>query len=265
MTRRHIPFPCAEDTLIGTLDEGDEHSGLLIVTGGNEIRSGAFSGLATLAARVASAGYPVFRFDRRGVGDSSGSNSGFHSAEHDLAAAIAAFRENSPHIQRIIAYGNCDAATALMLNAGGGYDALVLANPWTFEDDQSGVMPPEAIRARYVAKLRDPGEALRFLRGGVSLKKLASGVRTALKSSAPPSSLVEDMANAMASYDGQVRYLIAGRDRTGQAFRAVWQGGDNVEVRAEADHAFSKGEDSAWLLDQILSALNEQARQLDMG
>lgn len=265
MTRLHIAFPCADETLIGTLDKGNARAGLLIVTGGNEIRSGAFSGQSELAARIAGAGFPVFRYDRRGVGDSSGTNRGFREAGDDLAAAIAAFRQQCPNMDRLVAFGNCDAASALMLNSGAGCDALVLANPWTFEADQSDVMPPEAVRARYLAKLKDPREALRLLRGGVSLGKLAGGLRTALKAKAPPSDLISKMQLAMASFSGETRFLIAGRDRTGQAFQSVWSEEAPCEVRADADHAFSSTEDSAWLAEQILSTLNEQARQLDVG
>ncbi len=264
MMRRHIAFTSGQDTLFGTIDAGDAGTALLMVSGGNEIRSGAFSGQAKLAAKIAAEGFPVFRFDRRGVGDSSGINGGYRSAGEDIAAAVAAFRQSCPHIQRLVGFGNCDAASALMLNRGAGCNALVLANPWTFDEDQSDVMPPEAVRARYLAKLKDPREALRLLRGGVSFGKLAGGIRTALQPKAPPSSLVEDIANAMTGYTGETRYLIAGRDRTGLAFQTVWSDKDRCEVRPEADHAFSSGEDSAWLRDQLLSTLNELARQLDM-
>jgi hypothetical protein len=37
--RRMIDFDCAGDMLVGTLDEGEGTTGLLIVSGGNEIRS----------------------------------------------------------------------------------------------------------------------------------------------------------------------------------------------------------------------------------
>ncbi|MCH2487539.1 MAG: hydrolase 1, exosortase A system-associated, partial [Erythrobacter sp.] len=48
MTRRHLTFLCEGDRLAATLDEGEQETGLLLVTGGNEIRSGAFSGQAAL-------------------------------------------------------------------------------------------------------------------------------------------------------------------------------------------------------------------------
>ncbi|HEY6965299.1 MAG TPA: hydrolase 1, exosortase A system-associated, partial [Erythrobacter sp.] len=72
MTRLSHTFACGSLTLAGTLDTAPGSTGLLIVTGGNEVRSGAFGGQAALAARIAAAGFPVFRFDRRGIGDSEG-------------------------------------------------------------------------------------------------------------------------------------------------------------------------------------------------
>ena len=68
MARRHITFPCEGAWLFGSLDEAPGAVGLLLVSGGREIRSGAFAGQARLAAEVAAAGFPVLRFDRRGVG-----------------------------------------------------------------------------------------------------------------------------------------------------------------------------------------------------
>src|SRR3546814_5025865 len=83
-------------------------TGLLIVSGGNELRSGAHRGMAKLAARLARDGFPVFRFDRRGVGDSEGENGGFLSSGPDIAEAVAAFLRASPGLRRIVALGNCD-------------------------------------------------------------------------------------------------------------------------------------------------------------
>ena len=109
--RRIVQLICEEATLFGTLDEGVSTTGLLIVSGGNEIRIGAHRGMTELAQKIASSGYAVFRFDRRGVGDSDGENNGFGSSEPDIGAALAAFRTACPHINRVVAFGNCDAAT----------------------------------------------------------------------------------------------------------------------------------------------------------
>ncbi|MEL0252278.1 MAG: hydrolase 1, exosortase A system-associated, partial [Novosphingobium sp.] len=176
MTRQHLTFVCDGETLVGTIDrETATHAtGLLIVSGGNELRSGAWSGQAQLAARLAGEGYPVFRYDRRGVGDSTGENLSFRHSGPDIAAALAAFRTAAPQLSRVVAFGNCDAAAALMLNAPRlAVDALVLANPWTIDGEEAPqAMPASAIRNRYIEKLKNPREVWRLLTGGVDLAKL---------------------------------------------------------------------------------------------
>ena len=141
MRRRQVIFDCEGAVLLGSLDEAAGTTGLLLVTGGNEVRSGAWAGQAMFAARIAAAGFPVFRFDRRGVGDSEGANGEFRASGPDLAAALACFRRECPQVMRVVALGNCDAASALMLAGGAGCDALVLSNPWTTEQDESGDNP----------------------------------------------------------------------------------------------------------------------------
>ncbi|MBW8784777.1 MAG: hydrolase 1, exosortase A system-associated, partial [Novosphingobium sp.] len=179
MTRRHLTFDCAGATLVGTLDMADGATGLLIVSGGNELRSGAWAGQAKLAARIAEAGYPVFRFDRRGVGDSEGANGGFRSEGPDIDSAIAAFRAAAPRLERIVGLGNCDAASALMLARGAGLDALLLANPWTTEDDKARD-PPEVIWAHYRQRLASKTALMRLLSGRVKFRAIAPAIAAAL-------------------------------------------------------------------------------------
>jgi exosortase A-associated hydrolase 1 len=258
VSRRHLSFVCEGETLIGTLDDAEGAAGLLLVSGGNEIRAGAFAGQARLAARIAAAGHPVFRFDRRGVGDSSGVNGGFRASEPDIAAALAAFRAARPGMARIVGFGNCDAASALMLGAGLDCDALVLANPWTIEDDD-GAPPPATIRARYADKLRDPRELARLATGKVSLRKLAGGIGRALRPAPPPSSLAAEMRAGLARFDGPAAILLAERDRTAQAFLAVWDAGDSRIARCSgASHAFVEAEAHEWLFERLLASLAER-------
>jgi len=253
--RRHLEFACEGATLLGTLDEAAGAAGLLWVGGGNEIRSGAFAGQAQLAVRIAAAGYPVFRFDRRGVGDSDGENRGFRGSAPDIAAALAAFRAAAPGLDRIVAFGNCDGASSLMLGSGCGAQALVLANPWTFDEDDAAP-PPEAIRARYAAKLKDPREWLRMAKGEVSLGKLAKGLARAAGPADAPSPLAAEIEQGLAAFAGQVRILIAERDRTGQAFLAGWDATDARLARCpDASHAFVEPDAREWMLNQLCDAL----------
>jgi exosortase A-associated hydrolase 1 len=256
MSRRHLTFVCEGEALVGTLDDAAGESGLLLVSGGNEIRSGAFSGQAQLAARIAAAGFPVFRYDRRGIGDSTGENRGFRHSGPDIAGALAAFKAERPGLARVVGFGNCDAGSALMLNAGAGCDALVLANPWTIEHDD-GALPPDAIRARYAEKLKNPKELVRLATGKVSLRKLAGGLGKALKPAAPPTSLAQEMAEGLNRFDGPVRLLVAERDRTGQAFLGGWDAADDRLFRCPgASHAFVEPAARHWLFEQIVAALN---------
>jgi exosortase A-associated hydrolase 1 len=264
--RRLIAFACAGETLVGTLDEAEGTTGVLIVSGGNELRIGAHRGMAELAARLAAAGVPVLRYDRRGIGDSSGENGGFEDAADDLAAAVAAFQGESPQITRVVAFGNCDAATTLALfGSAAGVDAIALSNPWlgAAGDD---LPPSEAIRARYLDRLKDPQALLRLVTGGVSITKLVIGLR---KAAAPMSRapLEQRMADALATFPGAVDVLLAARDNTAVAFRTAWNGPGFAVVRARAvlhehdtaSHSYQHDADKDWLLARLLAAAHSAA------
>lgn len=255
MIRQHLTFSCDGAQLVGTLDAAPGNVGLLIVTGGNETRAGAFGGQAELAARIAAAGFPVFRFDRRGVGDSEGENAGFRSSAPDIAAAIAAFRAAEPGLSLLVGFGNCDGASALMLCAGEGMDALVLANPWTIEE-AGAAPPPQAIRARYSEKLRNPREIWRLLTGKVSFAKLAQGLSRALAPAPGPSGLAAEVAHSLSRFSGPVAILLAGRDRTAQIFETAWDSADpRIDRCADAGHAFAESDARDWLFERLAASL----------
>ncbi len=265
--RRLISVPCEGDTLAATLDAAPGRTGLLIVSGGNEIRIGAHRGMALLAARVAHAGHPVLRFDRRGIGDSTGTNGGYEGSAQDIAAAAQALRDAGA--ERILAFGNCDAATALaFFHAQAGIDALLLANPWAIEPTDA-LPPAAAIRSHYAARLRDPKEWLRLLRGGVNIAKLLKGLRKA--SQKPPEALAgltARLAAALGSAEVPVTILLAKGDNTaiafadalkGQAFEAA-RARTRVETLDSASHSFASATDKDWLLQRVLAQLVTPAK-----
>ncbi|MBM0169120.1 hydrolase 1, exosortase A system-associated [Altererythrobacter sp. C41] len=256
MKRLPLTFACEDSTLAGTLDTAPASVGLLIVSGGNEIRAGAFSGQAQLAARIQKAGFPVFRFDRRGVGDSEGENLGFRKSRKDIVAALDAFRAITPQMNRVIGFGNCDAASALMLARGAGCDALVLSNPWTIEGDDDAIPPPEAVRARYAEKLKNPKELARLVTGKVDLGKLARGIAKAALPKSAPSSLAQEIKTGLEAFGGPARILLADADRTAQAFASAWDPADQrVAYCKGATHAYVEPDAREWLYQQLLAAL----------
>ncbi len=258
MSRLHLSFGCGSLKLAGTLDTAPGTTGLLIVSGGSEIRSGAFGGQAKLAAAIARAGFPVFRFDRRGVGDSEGEDRGFRSIAGDISAACEAFRALAPEVRRVVAFGNCDAASALMLSGGEGFEGLILSNPWAIDDHSGGSdnLPPAAIRQRYAAKLKDPTEIKRLLSGGVNLGKVARGLFRSARPASAPTGLAEELRNGLKRFDGHVSILLADADRTAQAFDAAWDSSDPRVMRcAGAGHSYVEPAHRAWLEAQVLIAL----------
>lgn len=260
MTRRHVTFTCEGDRLVGTLDVAAGRTALLLVSGGNEVRAGAWNGQARFAARIAAAGYPVLRFDRRGVGDSEGANGGFRSSAPDLAVARDTLRAHCPQVDRVIGLGNCDAASALMLADGAGLDGLVLSNPWTIENDGEEA-PAEVVRDHYRRRLADPAAIRRLLTGQVSLLKLARSLVSALRPApAAPGGLAEQMEQGIAGFAGPIRFLVAGRDRTGLAFLARWDKDDpRIRTCPGATHSYVEPDAQDWLVEQVLEVLKAGA------
>ncbi|MDG5487588.1 hydrolase 1, exosortase A system-associated [Sphingomonas sp. BGYR3] len=261
--RRLISFSCAGETLAGTVDAADGTTGLLIVSGGNEVRWGAHRGMAMLAGELAAAGHPVFRFDRRGIGDSTGTNGGFQASGEDIEAAAAAFRRECPHVTRIIGFGNCDAATALALfHARAGLDALILANPWVIPGD-GDLPPPAAVKARYVERMRDPRQLVRLIRGEISLTKLFNGLGSLLRTRNKDHALADRVAAALIAGRKPLTLLLARGDNTAIAFAEAWRDPAFAPLRGEASvltcdtasHSFAEPADKLWLRDRLLDAL----------
>jgi len=255
--RRVIPFPCAGETLLGTLDDAPGRTGLLIVSGGSEIRIGAHRGMALLAQRLAARGVPVFRFDRRGIGDSTGENGGYLSSGPDIGCAAATFSALG-QIERLVAFGNCDAASALALfGHAAGIDRLILANPWVVEPSDD-LPPAAAIRSRYVEKLKNPREVWRLVSGGVNIAKLAKGLQHVATTPSEPGDRAMQLADALRTWENRATILLATGDATAIAYAdAMARIGlePATLTRDTASHSFAREGDAEWMEARILEAL----------
>lgn len=132
---RCLTFTCAGEALVGVLHvptHGEAGVGIVLVVGGPQYRVGSHRQFVLMAREIAAAGFPVLRFDYRGMGDSEGMPRSFESVDEDIRAAVDALCRECPNVSRIVGYGLCDAASALLgyCTSDGRIAGLVLVNPW---------------------------------------------------------------------------------------------------------------------------------------
>ena len=262
--REILTFPCEGFRLGGTVDTADKATGLLIVSGGNEIRIGAHRGMARLAQVIAAKGVPVFRFDRRGIGDSEGDNHGFQSSGPDIAAALVAFRAACPQLDHVVAFGNCDAATALVIHDP-AVNGLLLANPWVIEPTDD-LPPAAAIRNRYARRLRDPKAWRAFIGGKLNIRAALRGLHKITDPAPTPQRLAIAIAQKLARQRAMpTTILLAKGDNTAIAFADAWSSDLFNQARQRSEvtvvtldstsHSFAGESDFASLVQTVERAL----------
>lgn len=261
--RRLSRFPCGPHMLSGSLDEASGSVGLLCVTGGSQVRSGPHRMLHRLAGAVADAGFPVFRYERRGLGDSEGDDPGYRDSGPDLAAASTAFRAQAPQVRTVVGFGLCDGATTLALH---GHKAvvggIVLANPWLVETTPD-TLAPAAAKAHYRERLLSPTAWASVFTGKVDLLGAAKSLFGAATSS-NASSLAEEVASKLASYKGRLTLILAERDGTAIAAQACWAGVSFIGVRDEEvvivptdSHTFARDGDDAHVAHAVIAFMQK--------
>ena len=274
-------FPCGGRQLLGILHHGESASklGILIVTGGPQYRIGSHRQFLLLARAFAAAGVPAFRFDHRGSGDSEGPFLGFEQIGDDIAAAIDAFVERAPGLQRVVLWGICDAASAILFYAHRDprVAGLVLVNPWVREEEGEA---RAMVKHYYGRRLLDPAFWRKLASGEVALlaslrefgASLAGWLQTArqARSGQGPDaalSLPDRMAEGLAAFQGPVGLIISGRDLTAREFEDAAGEPHWRRLLAEprvarhdlptADHTFSRRVWREAVADWTLSWLKE--------
>lgn len=262
---RAVVFPCAGEQLLGIVAAPAEPAriGVLIVVGGPQYRAGSHRQFLLLSRALAAAGYPAMRFDYRGMGDSSGELRNFEAVDDDITAAIAAFRQQCPQLERIVLWGLCDAATAALLYWDRTRDArvggLVLLNPWV----RSEVTLARTHLKHYYAQRLLQGEFWRKLLSGRlgigrAVRDFAGNwlrARQAAETEATDEALPfqKRMMRALEAFPGPSLLILSADDYTAkefletcqadaQAIRALAGAGlTRVDV-AGADHTFSSSD-----------------------
>jgi exosortase A-associated hydrolase 1 len=232
--------------------------GILIVTGGPQYRVGSHRQFVLLARALAAQGWPVLRFDLRGMGDSEGSPRDYRAAGPDIAGALAQFFDAVPALREVALWGLCDGATAAACHAphDARVKALVLLNPWV---RSSAGLARATLRHYYLPRLLQAAFWRKLASGGLrlgaslaSLRQVAGAAREAAAQAddAPAPALLR----ALTQFQGKVLLVLSGDDLGAREWLAL-QDGDPawraVAARAEwtqaqvdgANHTFAS---AAW-------------------
>ena len=167
------------------------------------------------------------------------------------------------HLTRIVAFGNCDAATALILH-NANVERLVIANPWIIESVDD-LPPPAAIKERYARRLRDPGAWIALFTGKLNLRNAIRGLNRVFAPRAQTKRLAFRVATALANDSKPTTILLASGDNTAIAFDDAWKGSAFELARNRADltvlrfesssHSFASDTDYAILVETLKAAL----------
>lgn len=266
VAERALVFDCFGDACLGVLHESSCQAstvGVLVVVGGPQYRVGSHRQFVLLARHLASKGFPVMRFDYRGMGDSGGEPRDFRQVEPDIRAAVDAFMHHVPQLRSVVIFGLCDAASAALMYCGADsrLAGLILANPWVRTEVGLATVHVK----HYYAQRFLQGSFWRKIASGrldvlSSLHQLlrALGVaargRNRPRSVGPaepgPTAYVTAMEHGLRTFGKPVLFLISGRDLTAREFTDLcgsseaWASllrrpGIKVETLREADHTFS--------------------------
>ncbi|CAH0218122.1 hypothetical protein SRABI118_02154 [Massilia sp. Bi118] len=233
---RALSFSCAGAWLYGVLSLPAQAAarGILIVVGGPQVRTGSHRQFTLLARSLAQAGFPVMRFDYRGMGDSEGEQRDFEQVQDDLRAALDCFFAQVPDMRDVVLWGLCDGASAAAMYAPG--DARVagvaLLNPWVRTEQGAA---KATLKHYYRARLLDPGLWKKIASGrfdaGQAARSFASSLRSAFGAGQPaaPDSAAEPdlpgrMHAALQAFKGKMLVMLSGADLTAQEFAGLASG-----------------------------------------
>ena len=253
-----VTLRLGSDTLLALLTrpERPRDTAVVVVVGGPQYRAGSHRQFVLLARRLAADGWPVLRFDARGMGDSDGAMRGFETLDDDVGAAIDALLRAMPGLRRVVLWGLCDGAAAALLYCGARRDArvagLCLLNPWVRSEAS---LARTHVRHYYLRRLAQASFWTKLLRGKLgwgALAGLFGNVRAAAGAAETEGGDFRDaMASAWKGFAGRILLVVSGADLTAREFDdalhadARWRGAlarpnvERVDIDG-ADHTFSR-------------------------
>ena len=152
-----VAFTCQGDALIGIVHVPDAprtRGVLAIVAGGPQYRGGCCRQLVQMARSLSAEGFPVMRFDYRGLGDGAGDYKGFLDIAPDLNAAIDTFLAHAPGVEEVVLWGGCDASSAALIHGPKHpkVKGLILGNPFVHNEATHAKV---VVKHYYLQRLKD--------------------------------------------------------------------------------------------------------------
>lgn len=196
-------------------------AGIVIVVGGPQVRVGSHRQFVHLARSLASRGWPVLRFDARGMGDSSGTLHDFQALSPDIRVAVDALCART-ELNQVVLWGLCDGASASLLYLHDCLDprvvGLCLVNPWVRSESSLA----RHVRHYYLQRLLEGDFWRKLMRGEVAasaLRGLAVNLRAARRRpAAAQASFQSRMAKAWRDFHGPIQLVLSEQDHTAREF-----------------------------------------------
>lgn len=273
-----VCFECEGEKLIGIVKRPHPSKPigvLTIVAGGPQYRAGCGRQLYQLAEALGKQGYPVMRFDYRGIGDSEGEYHGIDFVEPDLGAAIKVFKQQVPELEKIVLWGGCNAASAAMMHAWKfpEISSMILGNPFIDSNEAKQAVQ----HAHYRKRLFEKTFWVKFLKGGFSLRYITDLLAGFLrkeekhlsdKPARQQKSMDQKMLEGFKRFQGSALFLMSGLSLTSKQFDALvaknkdWRVAvDRVENRRldlpNADQAFSSEDSRARIIEAAIDWMNK--------
>ncbi len=275
-TEEATSFACAGEMLLGILarPETPAQTGVLVIVGGPQYRVGSHRQFVLLSRTLAAAGYPVLRFDYRGMGDSEGKPRDFLALTADITAAIDALYERVPSLKKVALWGLCDGASSALIYYHETSDPrvhqLCLLNPWVRSEVS---LARTKVKHYYAQRLMQKHFWLKLLAGKVMLgaiSSLAKDLGMWASGSAWPApkdhSFQKKMAAAWAIFPGKILLILSCDDYVAKEFleyasrnpdwKSALKNPNLVRHTLQgADHTFSTAKSRAMVDDLTLSWL----------
>lgn len=244
-----LNFDCEGTQLFGvvSLPSSAKQTGVVIIVGGPQYRPGSHRQFVLLARSLAAQGYPVLRFDYRGMGDSPGELGHFERVEADVGAAVTALTQGAPSVSHVVLWGLCDGASAALLYVQKTADAriagLLLLNPWI---RTAASQAKTQVRHYYLDRLKQRAFWVKLFSGQVAasaIRGFVDSARAAIRSTptaaAHSAGYPTRMALGWQHFKGQGLLVVSDQDYTAREFEA-YCGSDLMWAHAMAAHSLPR-------------------------